>query len=73
MEAAMTNYIHSDEHALVTNDRTDARNAFDHERLAYVVEETVEGIPGFSIYSGAGGTSRSPRYPRCRFRNSPAI
>jgi hypothetical protein len=54
MEAAMTNYIYSDEHAVISYDRTEARQAFDHERLAYVIEETVEGMPGFSIYSGSG-------------------
>jgi hypothetical protein len=50
----MTNYIHSDEHAVISYDRTEAVKAFDHERLAYVVEEIVEGMPGYSIYSGAG-------------------
>jgi hypothetical protein len=54
MEAAMTNYIFSEEHALISYTREEALQAFDHDRLAYVIEETVEGAPGFSIYSGSG-------------------
>jgi len=54
MEAAMTNYIFSEEHALISYDLAEARKAFNHERLAYVIAETLEGAPGYSIYSGQG-------------------
>ncbi len=50
----MTNYIFSEEHALISYTREEACKAFDNERLAYVVEEIVEGTPGYSIYSGSG-------------------
>lgn len=50
----MTNYIFTDEHAVVTYDRKEGAKVFDNERLAYVVEETFEGIPGFSIYNAQG-------------------
>ncbi|GGF61442.1 hypothetical protein GCM10011332_14020 [Terasakiella brassicae] len=50
----MTNYIFSEEHALISYDISEARKAFDHDRLAYVVAETLEGMPGYSIYSGTG-------------------
>lgn len=50
----MTNYIFSEEHALISYTREEAIKAFEHERLAYVIEETVEGLPGYSIYSGMG-------------------
>ncbi|WP_156950628.1 hypothetical protein [Terasakiella pusilla] len=50
----MTNYIFTEEHALISYTREEAFKAFNHERLAYVVAETVEGAPGFSIYSGVG-------------------
>lgn len=50
----MTNYIFTEEHALISYTREEAFKAFNHERLAYVIAETVEGAPGFSIYSGAG-------------------
>jgi hypothetical protein len=54
MEAAMTNYIFSEEHALISYDIGEAQKVFEHERLAYVIAETVEGTPGYSIYSGTG-------------------
>lgn len=50
----MTNYIFTDEHALVSYDRKEAMKAFEHEQLAYVVQETIEGASGYSIYSGMG-------------------
>ncbi|NVJ93164.1 MAG: hypothetical protein HWE34_15985 [Methylocystaceae bacterium] len=50
----MTNYIHSEEHAVISYDRAEAFKAFENDRLAYVVAETVEGLNGFSIYNGAG-------------------
>jgi hypothetical protein len=54
MEATMTNYIFTDEHALVSYDRKEAMIAFNHDQLAYVVEEIIEGASGFSIYNGKG-------------------
>lgn len=50
----MTNYIFTDEHAIVTYDRKEGVKAFENDRLAYVVEETRDGLPGFSIYSAKG-------------------
>jgi len=50
----MTNYIFTDEHAVVSYDRKEAMKAFEHDQLAYVVGEIVEGTPGYSIYSGSG-------------------
>lgn len=50
----MTNYIFTEEHALISYDRDEGHKIFNHDSLAYVVGETVEGVDGFSIYSGAG-------------------
>lgn len=50
----MTNYIYTDEHALVSYDLDEGMKSFNHDRLAYVVQEIVEGVPGYSIYNGSG-------------------